>query len=96
MRAHTLQTTITIGSSEVPATVEFDFYRGYIARAPRGEAFPLEPDEEPSVEITQITLHHPKDSRRDVTLVEGLLFDACADDWLRDKCFEYVGEDADA
>lgn len=94
-----LETTITIGSSEVPATVEFDFYKGYVARAPRGEAFALEPGEPASVEINSITLHNlpgtrPHMERIPVTITDGLLFDAMADEWLKEQCLEHVSEDA--
>jgi hypothetical protein len=93
MSSHELTTTITIGSSESPATVEFDFHPAIKGYVPRGEAFALEPDEPPSVTVERITIH-AKDPKRSVVLVEGLLFDLCCDEWLIEQCLDYVSEDA--
>ena len=89
MREHTIETTITIGSSEVPATVEFfvepsDDSVGYTG----------------GVVIEAVTLHNMPDTkphlrREPVKLTSGLLFDAVSkDEWLHEKCREHVSEDA--
>lgn len=88
MILHILETTIAIGSSEVPATVEF-----FIERPDDSVGF------SGGVVIEKITLDNlpgtkPHLRRKPVEITDGLLFDAICDDWLTEKCLERVSEDA--
>jgi hypothetical protein len=89
MSSHTLETTV-----ELAGTVEFEFspaIKGYI---PRGEYFALEPDEPASVTVEKIVIHDGKQRReRDVTLHDGIIFDAIAE-LVEDECFHEVSEGA--
>lgn len=96
MSSYEITTVITIGDTELPATVEFDYLPGSRAPIARGEYRAMEPDEPPSVEIASITFHNPKNPKRDLTITDGLIFDALteADGHLVEQCFDYMGEDA--
>lgn len=84
----TIETTITIGSSEVPATVEYFIERGDPSVGYSG-----------GVVVEKITLGNMPGTKSHlkhipIEITGGLLFDAMADDWLCEKCLEHAREDA--
>jgi hypothetical protein len=100
MANHTIELTVTIGSTEVPASVDFDFFPGCAAWGGSRFEPATNPPEEASVTINSITLYSQPDAkphlkREPEVLRHGLVFEALtADEWLQEKCFEHVSEDA--